>query len=73
MSNATNKLKRNTVKKSNKEFKNITSSLAPIGVCKCGGLLAVYLDSKPENYFNVYCLGESSCGSISDIRKTKVW
>ena len=58
-------------KKLYNEQLKIIESLTPVGECKCGGVLAVLLASKPENRFNVYCGGHPHCNSVSDIRFPK--
>jgi len=42
------------------------ANLFPIGECSCSGELMMYLASKEENMYNIYC---SKCELIRDFRK----
>lgn len=68
MSNATHKLARETEKKGKKASNPMMENLGYVGTCRCGAPLMIYLESRPENLFNVYC---TQCGSVSDVRKPK--
>ena len=68
MSNATHKLERDSEKKGKKMAEKIAKDFGYMGECKCGGPLSIYLNSKPENRFNCYCM---QCGSVSDVRFPK--
>ena len=49
-------------------YTKMAEDMAYVGNCTCGGPLILYLGSKPENRFNVYCM---DCNSISDVRLPK--
>lgn len=68
MSNATHKLERASEKKGKKMAEKIAKDFGYMGECKCGGPLQIYMESKPENRFNCYCM---QCGSVSDVRFPK--
>ena len=68
MSNETHKLERDSEKKGKKMAEKIAKDFGYMGECKCGGPLSIYLNSKPENRFNCYCM---QCGSVSDVRFPK--
>jgi hypothetical protein len=46
--------------------RDLLSKMIPVGSCQCGGSLYIYLESAPENMYNVYCT-HNDCG-VSDIR-----
>lgn len=55
-------------KQMRKKASAIAKSIFPIGSCSCGGTLFLYLDSKPENRFTIYC---TDCNRTYDVRYPK--